>query len=200
MIGLEFLINIYGLKNKDIAETLEISPVTVHDWIKGKKKIPLARIEELSKVFENIPTEYFQKELDDIDKLTIQKEKLKQELKPNVSKYQLHFSVNSSDLEEVPLYDSNAINKIEFEIRKAKIIEDMRDALSSSDNDVELQKFEQIALLLKEHRNESIFEFTIDAISHYFNVLPDWVGEPESEEFVEEFIKLASKYDDIESE
>lgn len=53
MIGLEFLINIYGFKNKDIAEKLEISPVTVHDWIKGKRKIPQQRINEL-KMYLNI--------------------------------------------------------------------------------------------------------------------------------------------------
>lgn len=79
MIGLEFLINIYGFKNKDIAAKLEISAVTVHDWIKGKRKIPVARLEQLSEMF-NISEDLFQKNLDEIDKLIIQKEKLKNDL------------------------------------------------------------------------------------------------------------------------
>lgn len=83
MIGLEFLINIYGFKNKNIAESLDISSVTVHDWIKGKRKIPLARIKQLSKMFDGIPEEYFQKELDEVDKLNIQKLKIKQDIKDN---------------------------------------------------------------------------------------------------------------------
>lgn len=65
MIGLEFLINIYGFKNKDIANFLKISAVTVHDWIKSNRKIPLARIKQLSSIFGDIPVEYFQKELTD---------------------------------------------------------------------------------------------------------------------------------------
>ncbi|MBY6795171.1 hypothetical protein HYH85_02610 [Clostridium botulinum] len=80
MIGLQFLINIYGFKNKDIAEKLEISPVTVHDWIKGKRKIPQQRINELKNVFKYIPQKYFQKELTEIDKLKIQNTKLHREM------------------------------------------------------------------------------------------------------------------------
>ena len=58
MIGLEFLINIYGFKNKDIADKLNISPITVHDWIKGKRKIPLTRLGQLSEIF-NVFEGYF---------------------------------------------------------------------------------------------------------------------------------------------
>jgi len=35
-------------------------------------------------------------------------------------------------------------------------------------------------------------QYTIDALSHFYNVLPDWVGETESDEFVEEFLELAA--------
>lgn len=82
MIGLEFLINIYGFKNKDVADKLNISAVTVHDWIKGKRRIPVARIEQLSQIF-NIPVEFFQKQLTEEDKIEIQKLKVRNETKNN---------------------------------------------------------------------------------------------------------------------
>lgn len=110
MIGLEFLINIYGLKNKDIANTLGISPVTVHDWIKGKRKIPPARIEELSNIFKYIPKRYFQKELNELDKLKIQNTKLHREAddqlyEDNIEHERLQ-SKTEVDLEELELNEA----------------------------------------------------------------------------------------------
>jgi len=30
----------------------------------------------------------------------------------------------------------------------------------------------------------------VDAVSHYYGVLPDWVGDPERDQFVEDFQSL----------
>lgn len=195
MIGLEYILSLYNIPHIKLAEELGIARQNINLWIKGKGKIPKKYLPKLKEMF-NIDEEYFQKELDELDKLIIQKEKLKKELKPNIFEYQLHFSVNNQDLEEEPIYNFSSLNEIELEIKKTKVVEDIREVVSSFDNDIELQVLEQIALLLKKYRTKNIFQYTIDAISHYYDILPDWVGEPESDEFVQEFLELAQKYDD----
>ncbi|KOY66340.1 YdaS family helix-turn-helix protein [Clostridium sporogenes] len=197
MKGIEYVLALYNMPHTELARELGITRQNINQWVKGKGKIPKKYLPVLSKMF-NVPEEYFQKEINDIDKLIIQKEKLKMELKPSINEYQLRFSVDTKDLEEEPVYNFNELNQIELEIKKAKIIEDIRGALSSFDNDIELQIFEQIALLLKKYRTEKIFGYTVDAVSHYYSVLPEWVGDPESDDFVEEFLELAQKYDGTE--
>lgn len=48
MIGLELVVKLRNLEYKQIAEHLEISPQTVSDWIKGKRRVPPKRIAQLS--------------------------------------------------------------------------------------------------------------------------------------------------------
>jgi transcriptional regulator with XRE-family HTH domain len=196
MIGLEYILNIYDIQHQDLAEKLGIRKQNINLWIKGKQNVSKKYLPTLSEMF-GVDEEYFQKELDDIDKLIIQKEKLKRELKPEIIGYneQLMFGDNT-DLVQKPIYNTKVVNDIELEIEKAKIVGDFREAVSNIHNDIELQMFDQIALLLKEHKNERILEYTIDAVSHYYNVLPDWVGGPESDEFVYEFLELAHKHDE----
>jgi plasmid maintenance system antidote protein VapI len=195
MIGLEYILNLYGIQHQDLAEKLGIRKQNINLWIKGKQNVSKKYLPILSEMF-GVAEEYFQKELNDIDKLIIQKEKLKRQLKPEIIRYDQQLMIgDNADIIEKPIYNTEVINEIELEIEKAKIIGDFRDVVSNINNDVELQMFNQIALLLKEHKDKAILRYTIDAVSHYYNVLPEWVGEPESDEFVEEFIELAEKYD-----
>lgn len=62
MIGLEYIVKEYQMEYKEVANSLGISPQTLQDWIKKRRKIPAKRIEQLSNLF-NLPATYFQKEL-----------------------------------------------------------------------------------------------------------------------------------------
>lgn len=79
MIGLEYILALYDMPHTDLAKKLNISRQNINQWIKGKNKIPKKHLPSLSKIF-NIPEEYFQKELNDIDKLKIQKKKIESEM------------------------------------------------------------------------------------------------------------------------
>lgn len=195
MIGLEYILNLYSIQHQELAEKLGIKKQNINLWIKGKQNISKKYLPILSEMFD-VDENYFQKELNDIDKLIIQKEKLKRELKPEIVRYDQQLMIgDNADIIEKPIYNTAEINDIELEIEKAKIIGYFRDVVSNINNNAELLMFNQIALLLKEHKDKTILRYTIDAVSHYYNVLPEWVGEPESDEFVDEFIEIVQKYD-----
>lgn len=79
IIGFEYICNLYTVKYTEIADELDISKQTINSWVSGRRKIPNKHLETLAKKFE-ISQEYFQKELDDIDKLKIQKIKIENEM------------------------------------------------------------------------------------------------------------------------
>ncbi|WP_197246392.1 helix-turn-helix domain-containing protein [Cytobacillus firmus] len=74
IIGLEKLAKTFGLSVNQIAQDLGIGRQTVYDWLKGKRKIPKERIEQLSKIpeFSNVNKDLFQKEIDEADELEIE--------------------------------------------------------------------------------------------------------------------------------
>ncbi|MBU8689502.1 helix-turn-helix domain-containing protein [Priestia megaterium] len=73
IIGLERLIKTFGFSINQIAQELGIGKQTVYDWLKGKRKIPKERIEQLSKIpeFNHINKNLFQKEIDENTELEI---------------------------------------------------------------------------------------------------------------------------------
>ncbi|TVX83304.1 helix-turn-helix domain-containing protein [Peribacillus simplex] len=73
IIGLERLIKTFGFSINQIAQELGIGKQTVYDWLKGKRKIPKERIEQLSKIpeFDHIDKKLFQKEIDEATELEI---------------------------------------------------------------------------------------------------------------------------------
>ncbi|WP_297422150.1 hypothetical protein [Clostridium sp.] len=200
MKGLEYILNLYNMQHTELAEKLGIKKQNINLWLRDEsRKIPKKYLPTLSEIFGGLDEKYFQKELDDTDKLIIQKEKLKRELKPQIKEYemQLVLSDNSEEpeLEQIPVYEQKELNDIEFEIKKVKVLEEIREGISKLNKDYEVGVIEEIAKLIKYHGTERMFMDTIDAISHYYNILPDWVGDPYSNEFVEEFLKLAEKHE-----
>ncbi|WP_147534388.1 helix-turn-helix domain-containing protein [Bacillus marasmi] len=195
MVGLEYILNLYHMEHQVLADKLGIKKQNINLWIKGKQSISKKHLPLLSEIFGH-EEEYFQKELDDVDKLMIQKEKLRQELKPQVVDYETDITLGK-DAEFIgkPIYNKVEFNEINKELEKAQLVAEFREVVSGIDNPLELQLMSQLSMLLRERRQETIFEYTIDALSHYYDVLPDWVGEPESDEFVEEFLELAAQHD-----
>lgn len=103
MIGLEYICGLYNKKHSALAEELGISRQVVNIWIKGKRPIGKKHIPKLVETF-NIPEGYFQKEVDEIDKLKIQQIKHENEYIGFEDTY-----IDSETVEEVVFWceDSN---------------------------------------------------------------------------------------------
>lgn len=70
MIGLEFICKLQNIEFKEVAERIGISPQSVSDWIKGRRKIPLKRAKQLSQIFDISP-DLFGKELGEEERMEI---------------------------------------------------------------------------------------------------------------------------------
>lgn len=76
MIGIEYILKIFDISNTELAEELGIKKQNITRWIKGERPIPKKYLPILSEKFK-IPEEYYQKEINDTDRIEIQKLKLK---------------------------------------------------------------------------------------------------------------------------
>jgi len=72
MIGLEYIAKNFQMEFKTIAERVGVSPKTVNDWVKGRKKIPVKRLKQLVDIFD-LKEDYFQKELSRVEEIEVQK-------------------------------------------------------------------------------------------------------------------------------
>lgn len=64
----------FNMSFTDIAKELGVASQTVNDWVKGKRKIPKKRLEQLVNLFD-LPCEYFVKseiDLNEVERLTIE--------------------------------------------------------------------------------------------------------------------------------
>jgi transcriptional regulator with XRE-family HTH domain len=71
LIGLEFIAKTFKTEYKTIAQRLGVTPVTIQHWLKGRKRIPETRQQQLSELF-SLPKEYFGKELEPAEKIQVQ--------------------------------------------------------------------------------------------------------------------------------
>ncbi|MED0686127.1 helix-turn-helix transcriptional regulator [Anoxybacillus ayderensis] len=195
MIGLEYILELYGMQQIELAEKLGIKKQNINLWIKRKQKISKKHLPALEQIF-GIDAKYFSKELTDLDKLEIQKEKLKRDLQPIITKYEEQFLIGEEDdLVEVPVYDKEELNQIEHDIEKAKLIEKFRNMLNRVEHQPYLDTFKLVLELLDKAQHEPIFHKTVEALVHYLEVLPDWVSTgSEQDEFESELFEVFDDY------
>lgn len=195
MIGLEYILGLYNMQHIELAEKLGIRKQNINMWIKGKQNIPKKYLPILEELF-GLNREYFIKELDEIDQLEIQKEKLKMELKPVIKKQEQQFSIGEiNDIVEVPIYDKEEINTIERDIEKAKLVSKFKETLDIVDNNPYIDTYKLIIELLEKVQHESLLHKTIEALAHYYEVLPNWVASsPGQDEFEEEIFEVFDDY------
>ena len=191
MIGLEYILALYNLQHVELANNLGIKKQNINMWVKGRQNIPKKYLPVLEDIF-GIGQEYFSKDLTEIDKLEIQKEKLKKDLKPIIKKYEQQFIIGKvNDIVEVPVYDKEEINTIERDIEKAKLTSRFKQAIDIVDNNPYMDTYKLIVELLEKVQHEAVLHKTIEALAHYYEVLPDWVeSEPEQEEFEDEIFEV----------
>ncbi len=194
--GLEYILSLYQVQHIALAEKLGIKKQNINLWIKGKQNIPKKYLPVLEELF-GINRSYFTKELTDIDKLEIQKEKLKQDLKPIVERQKEEFRVDeeSDYLVKVPVYDKEELNTIERAIEKAKLVERFKQVIDIIDENPYMDTYALIVELLEKAQHEAIFHKTIEALAHYLEVLPEWINsDPEQEEFEREIFEVFDDY------
>ncbi|TFB13579.1 XRE family transcriptional regulator [Filobacillus milosensis] len=191
MIGLEYILDLYGMQHIELAEKLGIKKQNINLWIKGKQNISKKHLPTLEEIF-GIEAMYFSKELTDLEKLEIQKEKLKSDLQPVITDHEQQFLIGENDdLVEVPVYDKEELNQIEHDIEKAKLKEKFQTILSRAEHQPYLDTFKLMLELLDKTQNEPVFHKTIEGLAHYLEVLPDWVSTgPEQDEFESELFEI----------
>ncbi|MCD2348251.1 helix-turn-helix domain-containing protein [Clostridium guangxiense] len=185
MIGLEYILGLYSMQHIELAEHLGIKKQNINMWIKGKQKIPKKYLPTLRNIF-HVDEKYFSKELDEIEKLEIQKEKLKRDLQPVIKKYDKVLNEGADYLREVPVYDKEEMNSIERSIEKAKLIERFKESIEAVDNHPFMDTYRIMVELLEKAGTEIILHKTIQGLAHYLNVLPGDIGTGEEQEEFEE--------------
>lgn len=191
MIGLEYILGLYNMQHIELAEKLGIKKQNINMWIKGKQNIPKKYLPVLEELF-RIKQEYFTKELNEIEKLEIQKEKLKKDLKPVIKKHEQQFLIGEvNDIVEVPIYDKEEINQMERTIEKAKLVSRFKAAMDIVKDNPYMDTYKLIVELMEKGQHEVIVHKTIEALGHYLEVLPDWVSKgPEQDGFESEIFEV----------
>lgn len=184
------------MQHIELADQLGIKKQNINMWIKGKQNIPKKYLPVLEGLF-HIPASYFQKELSDLDKLEIQKEKLKQDLQPVITSHETQFRLNeeSDYLIDVPIYDKEEMNAIERSIDNAKLVARFKAAVEVVDDNPYWETFTLIVELLEKSQHEAILKRTIEGLAHYLDVLPDCIDSDESQsEFESDLFEILDDY------
>lgn len=191
MIGLEYILSLYNMQHIELAEILGIKKQNINLWIKGKQNIPKKYLPLLEEKF-GIKKEYFIRELNEIEKLEIQKEKLKKELKPVIKQYENKLSIDDENkLVEVPIYDKEEINSIDRTIEKANLLSKFKEAMDMVDNNPYMDTYKIIVEIMNNVQHESLVHKTIEALGHYFEILPEGISSGEEQaEFESEIFEV----------
>lgn len=183
MIGLEYIIGLYNMQSVELAEKLGIKKQNINMWIKRKQKIPKKYLPILEELF-GIDQEYFSKDLIEIDKLEIQKEKLKRDLKPIIKESRtVYAGEDINDMINIPVYDKDEINSLERDIEKAKLINRFKSSLEVVEDNPYIDTYKLIVEIVEKAQHEVIVHKTIEALAHYLEILPEGIttGEEQAE-------------------
>jgi len=191
LIGLEYILHLYDVKHIELAELLGIKKQNINLWIKGKQGIPKKYLPILEERF-RINHEYFTKELSEIEKLEIQSVKLKDELKPVIERHHEEFALGEENkMVKKAIYDQEPVNRIERDIEKAKLVDVFSRSLHLVDEHPYLETYKILVEILEKAQGEPLLHKTIEALAHYFEVLPNWVSKgEEQDEFEEEIFEV----------
>lgn len=129
MIGLEFIVKIKNIEYKEIATYLGISPQSVSDWIKGKRKVPEKRCEQLSELF-GIDKDLIGKKLEEDEKLKLHYDISKFNKNLQVAEInddnivQISFNIEEDNKNDKSIYTTSSLeDKVKNERMKVKIKE-----------------------------------------------------------------------------
>jgi len=194
MIGLEYIAKTFQVEFKTIAERLGISPKTVNDWVKCRKKIPIKRLNQLANIFE-LKEEYFQKELSRVDELEIQKENVLQHSQTVEreetgvddlgEEYSVVTSVNDSE---------GLLQILSQEQERSSLLSKIDKIVHTDDGQpYNLDLFKDFIGLVKDDKR--LVSLLIGSLSPYIGIAP-YVGSPTEKEevFTEELEELLKRF------
>lgn len=200
MLGLTYIRKIYGFSMDELAIKLEVSKQTISKWENLKIPISLDRVKQLSEIF-SIPENYFSKELNEIEKLEVQKIKIINELKPVIVGYEQNYEFDKRNIISVPIYNTDKeIKQAELQIEKIKVVEGIKELINNCNSTNELDKFRLFLMLLKsDNTNQNIVKYTIEAVCHYYGILPDWVtlSDTDGVYYMRDLTELISRHEEI---
>lgn len=181
--GLEYILALYDMQHIELSEHLGIRKQNINLWIKGKQNIAKKYLPILEELF-GIKQEYFNKDIDEMDKLEIQKEKLKRELNPIIEKKEsIYIGEDINNIVQIPIYNKEEINYLERAIEKAKIISKFKSSLDITEPNPYIDTYKLMVEILDKCQHEAIVHKTIEALAHYLEVLPEGIttGEEQAE-------------------
>lgn len=68
------------------------------------------------------------------------------------------------------------MNAIERDIEKAKLVSRFKAAMDVVENNPYMETYKLIIELLEKVQHEAVLHKTIEALAHYYEILPDWVS------------------------
>lgn len=181
MIGLEYILNLHQMPQIELAERLGIKKQNITLWIKGRQPISKKYLPVLEELFD-LPAECFTRELTEIEKLEIQKDKLKKELNPIIQRYESKLTQGAERLEKHPVYNREEINAIERSLEKARLMERFKASMESVDHHPFLDSYRIVVELMEQACGEAILHKTFQGLAHYLNVLPEGITTGEEQE------------------
>lgn len=183
LIGLEYILSLYNMSQVELAERLGIKKQNITLWFKGRQPVSKKYLPVLEELF-HLPMEYYAREITEIEKLEIQKEKLKKELNPIIESYESRLAQGTEVLEKHPVYNREEINTLERSLEKAKLIERFKASLEIVDQHPFMDSYRILVELMDRSGTEAILHKTLQGLAHYLNVLPEGITTgPEQEEF-----------------
>lgn len=140
MKGLEYIASLRGLSITDVGDRLGVARQNVHQWISGARKIPKKYLPVLKEAFE-LPEEFFDKELTEIDKLKIKSLEFSKEIEK--SKHVISEAIYDHKSKkwvaiEKHHYNENAIEaqrEIDVEIEALEVIGKIKDDVYDAESE-----------------------------------------------------------------
>lgn len=162
MYGLALVAKEFNMSYKELAETIGVKPQTLNDWIKGKRKIPQLRLNQLVEIFK-LDEKYFLKEenhFTEVERLEIRLQYLKNTNKLiedlAVSKYRFWSNQNEINRLTNIIENKRLLLRLEQLISKVGLIGEYDYNKKSTDNYYLLEKIEYV--LRNENKNKELIE------------------------------------------
>ena len=195
LIGLEFVLGLYNMQHVELAEKLGIKKQNINMWVKQKQNIPKKYLPVLEELFQ-VNKDLLSRELTELEKLEIQKEKLKKDLQPVITKHEKRFQIDEgSNLVDIPIYDKEEINIIESDIEKEKLLIKLKEAMDIVPDNPYMDTYKLLVHLMEKSQHESILHKTIQALAHYLEILPENITTDEAqEEYEAEIFEIFDDY------
>ncbi|MVP02424.1 helix-turn-helix domain-containing protein [Paenibacillus lutrae] len=178
MFGLKYILETYHMSNTDLANKLGINRANISMWLKNKE-IPAVRIQDLKKIFPQIPDPLFNKELKKSEQLSIQQiyftvtdqfESVRSQHIDSETGKEIWFTETVSENEGL-------IRFLEHEHEKVSLLEKYETLIEENDmGNSRIKLLEEFADIVQ--KNESSSSKLLDMVFYYLQDKHKWDFDP----------------------